>query len=54
LENTYTRNYLRNEIIPKFERVNSNFKQNIAKTMLYFEELKQYIDKEIEEFLKEQ
>ena len=53
-ENTYTRNYLRNEIIPKFERVNSKFKQNISKTMNYFEELKQHLDKEVEKFLTEQ
>lgn len=54
LENNYTRNYLRNEIIPKFEKVNSNFKKNILKTMIYFEELKNYIDLEIKDFLKEQ
>jgi tRNA(Ile)-lysidine synthase len=54
LESNYTRNYLRNKIIPKFEKVNSNFKKNIAKTMVYFEELKNHIDLEIETFLKEQ
>ncbi len=54
LENNYTRNYLRNEIIPKFRKVNSNFKQNISNLIEYFEELKKHLDKEIEEFLQEQ
>ena len=53
-ENIYTRNYIRNDIIPKFEKVNSNFKQNIKNTLNYFEELKDFIDSEIDEFLKEQ
>jgi len=52
--NDYTRNYIRNKIIPKFEKVNSKFKKNICNTMTYFEELKQHLDKEIEEFLTEQ
>jgi len=54
LENNYTRNYLRNEIIPKFKRVNSNYKKNILKTLKYFEDLKEYIDIEVEKFIKEQ
>jgi predicted house-cleaning noncanonical NTP pyrophosphatase (MazG superfamily) len=45
---------LRNEIIPKFEKINSKFRQNISKTINYFEELKNYIDEEIVEYLKEE
>ncbi len=54
LENTYTRNKLRNNIIPKFEEINSNYKKNINNLTNYFEELKGHLDQEIEEFLQEQ
>ena len=49
-----TRNKLRHDIIPQFEEINSNYKQNINNLISYFEEVKNHIDKEIEEFLKEQ
>jgi tRNA(Ile)-lysidine synthase len=54
LENKYTRNFLRNEIIPKFEKINSNYKKNISNLIEYFEELKNHIDQEIKDFLHEQ
>jgi len=54
LESIYSRNNLRNNIIPKFEEINSNYKQNINNLTSYFEELKEHLDKEIEEFLTEQ
>ena len=54
LEDKYTRNKLRNNIIPKFEEINSNYKKNIKNLTNYFEEFKDYLDQEIEEFLKEQ
>ena len=54
LESEYSRNYLRNEIIPKFEKINSNFKKNISNFTDYLEELKIHIDSEIECFLKQQ
>lgn len=50
-DNDITRNLLRNEIIPKFEKVNSKYKQNISNTLNYFEELKNHIDKEVKNFL---
>jgi len=46
-----TRNYLRHEIIPKFEKVNTSYKQNISKTLDYFEDLKNFIDIEVKKFL---
>jgi tRNA(Ile)-lysidine synthase len=46
-----SRNYLRHEIIPKFEKINKNFKQNISKTLNYFENLKEFIDEEVKKFL---
>jgi len=49
-----TRNYIRAEIIPKFYKVNSNFKQNIANTLKQFEDIKYFLDNEIKEFLNYQ
>lgn len=49
-----TRNYLRHEIVPKFEKINSNYKKNISNMMEYFEEVKSHLDEEIEKFLEEQ
>jgi tRNA(Ile)-lysidine synthase len=54
LESKYTRNKLRNNIIPKFEEINSNYKKNVNNLTSYFEELKNHIDTELKEFLKEQ
>ena len=48
----YTRNFLRNEIIPKFYKINSNFKKNINNTLKYFEEIKNFLDLKIKNFLE--
>jgi tRNA(Ile)-lysidine synthase TilS/MesJ len=53
-ENIYTRNKLRNTIIPKFEEINSAYKKNIKNTINYFEEVKEFIDSEVKSFLEEQ
>lgn len=50
-DNDITRNHLRNEIIPKFAKVNAKYKQHISNTMHYFEELKNHIDEEVKNFL---
>jgi c-di-GMP-binding flagellar brake protein YcgR len=44
---------LRNEIIPNFYKINSSFKNNINNTLKYFENVKDYIDLEVKNFLKE-
>ncbi len=49
-----TRNKLRHDIIPQFEKINSNYKQNINNLSSYLEEVKDFIDIEIEKFLTEQ
>ncbi len=54
LENKYSRNYLRNELIPKFEEINSNFKKNISNFQDYLSQAKDFIDNEIEIFFKKQ
>jgi tRNA(Ile)-lysidine synthase len=46
-----TRNYLRHEIIPKFQQINSNYKNNLKNILDYFEELKEGIDKDVIDFL---
>lgn len=51
-DNDITRNHLRNEIIPKFYKLNSKFKQNIWETLKYFEDLKSYIDNDVNNFLE--
>jgi tRNA(Ile)-lysidine synthase len=53
-ENKYTRNKLRNNIIPKFEEINSAYKKNIKNTISYFSEVKEFIDLEVKNFLDEQ
>ena len=52
LDTNITRNFLRHEIIPKFEKINWNYKENISHTLNYFEELKKGIDEEVINFLK--
>jgi tRNA(Ile)-lysidine synthase len=46
-----TRNYLRIEIIPKFYKINSNFKENINNTLKHFEEIKDFLDEKVKNFL---
>jgi tRNA(Ile)-lysidine synthase len=49
-----TRNNLRHNIIPQFEKINSNYKQNINNLSSYLEEVKEFIDNEVTKFLYEQ
>ncbi len=51
-DNDISRNHLRNEVIPKFHKINSKFKQNIENTLSYFEDLKNHIDTEVIDFLE--
>ncbi len=51
LDTTITRNFLREDIIPLFKWINPKFKENIEKTLTYFEELKENIDNQITKFL---
>jgi len=53
-DSKYTRNYLRNEVIPKFEKVNSAYKKNLSNTLKYFSELKDFLEKYVDSFLNEQ
>ncbi len=49
-----TRNKLRHDIVPQFEAVNWNYKNNINNLISYLEEVKENIDFQVEDFLKEQ
>jgi tRNA(Ile)-lysidine synthase len=49
-----SRNKLRHDIIPQFEDINSNYKKNINNLSKYLEEIKEFIDIQVEDFLKEQ
>jgi len=48
---TYTRNYLRHDVVPLFSRINKSYKKNIKNTLHYFEEIKEFIDEEVKKFL---
>ena len=50
-EDDYTRNLLRNKIIPNFEKINNKYKENISNTIDYLEDIKDFIDKEVKSFL---
>ncbi|MDD3793944.1 MAG: tRNA lysidine(34) synthetase TilS [Candidatus Gracilibacteria bacterium] len=49
-----TRNKLRHDIIPQFKKINTNYKENISNLISYFEEIKDFLDKEVKDFLEEQ
>lgn len=51
-ENNFSRNKLRNQIIPLFSEINSNYKSNISNFMDYLEEIKEMIDFEVKKFLE--
>ena len=47
----YQRNYLRHEVLPKFETINTDYRSAITNFIEYSEELKSWIDNEVEKFL---
>jgi tRNA(Ile)-lysidine synthase len=49
--NQHTRNFLRNEILPKFEQVHPEHKKNLQNLLSYFEDLKSHLDSEVSSFL---
>jgi len=49
-----TRNKLRHDIIPQFEKINSNYKSNISNLINHFEEIKDFLEKQVSDFLYEQ
>lgn len=49
-----SRNKLRHDIIPQFEKINWNYKSNISNLISHFEEIKEFLDKQVNEFLYEQ
>lgn len=51
LDTEITRNFLRLEIIPKLWKINSNFKENIWNFINYLENVKDFIDNEVKNFL---
>jgi len=49
--NEHTRNFIRNELLPKFEQVHPEHKRNLQNLFSYFEDLKSHLDWEVTEFL---
>lgn len=52
-DNKITRNFIRNEILPNFWKINSNYQENILSFIEYIDEIKENIDREIEFFIWE-
>ena len=52
-ESVYSRNKIRNEILPKCEEINKKYRSNMSNLMNYFEELQVHIDTEVISFLWE-
>ena len=50
-ENIYSRNKIRNEILPKCEEINNRYRKNMWNLMSYFEDLQDHIDAEVLAFL---
>jgi len=51
MDSSYTRNYLRNEVLPLLSKVHPEHKKNIQNLISHFEEIKNHLDTEVEEFL---
>ena len=49
--NKYTRNYMRNEVLPMFEQVHPEHKRNLQNLLSYFEDIKLHLDNEVDAFL---
>lgn len=52
LQDDYTRNYIRHNIVPLFERVNSDFEQSFLKTMQILTGENAFIEQQVQELLK--
>lgn len=50
-DDTYLRNHLRLNVISEFERINPEYRKNMASFMAYMTELGEFIDTQVREFL---
>lgn len=50
-QDIYTRNKIRNNILPECEKINGAYRKNMWNLMNYLEELQTWIDEEVEKFL---
>ena len=53
-DTTITRNLIRHNILPQFEKINSNYKNNINNFISYLEEVKENIEKQVSGELDEE
>jgi tRNA(Ile)-lysidine synthase len=51
LDTDIARNKMRLAILPEFETINTNYKGNISHLLSYFEEMKSFVDLQVQEFL---
>ena len=50
-ENIYSRNKIRNEVLPKCEEIKWEYRKNIDHLMYYLEQVQEHLDSEVEKFL---
>lgn len=50
----FTRNFLRNEVLPKFSQVHPEHKKNLWNLIWYFQEVKTHLDEEVQNFLRDE
>jgi len=50
-DNSYTRNYLRNKVLPLFKNVHPEHKKNLKNLISHLEEVKSHLDEEVALFL---
>ena len=53
-DTTISRNKIRHDILPEFLDINSNYKKNISNFSRYLEEVKEYLDHQVIQFVEEQ
>ena len=51
-ESIYTRNKIRNDILPKSGEINRAYRKNMWNLMNYLEEVQEWIDEQVEKFIK--
>ena len=51
LENVYNRNKIRNNVLPELEKINCSVVNNISKTILDINELKEFLDEFVNDFI---
>ena len=49
--NDYTRNFIRNEVVSRFENIHPEYRRNISKLLEYLDTVQTYLETEVQRFL---